>query len=73
MPRHQHDCQECVFLGRWGTYDLYYHGGGFETVIARYGSSGDDYQSGLNAARIPYPRNPLAVALRRATIRELLK
>lgn len=47
-PRFIHDCDECTFLGRYegaGTnYDLYYCG---DTVIARYGSEGSCYTSGL--------------------------
>ena len=56
MPRHEHDCTTCVFLGRHGRFDLYLHDGGdhpaWTTVIARWGSLGS-YSSGLWAAR-PY-------------------
>lgn len=49
--RYAHDCDECVFLGRYGEYDLYYceQKGleGCSTVIARYGNDGPEYKSGL--------------------------
>jgi hypothetical protein len=55
--QHEHDCDNCEFLGTWTgamhyddkpkSYDLYVCNGPFEkTVIARYGSMGD-YSSGL--------------------------
>lgn len=46
-PRHEHDCQDCAFLGWHGEHDLYFcpqHG--CPTVIARFGENGD-YMSGL--------------------------
>lgn len=46
-PRFTHDCATCVYLGRFGDYDLYHHATGIETVVARYGSDGPDYTSGL--------------------------
>jgi len=48
-PQHKHDCDTCVFLGRFLQYDLYYadHGGAPDTVVARYGSEGHEYISGL--------------------------
>lgn len=49
-PRHQHDCEECVFLGTHERYDLYYCKAN-PTVIARYGTEGD-YLSGLAAASL---------------------
>lgn len=61
-PIHEHDCDECHFLGNYeGEMDLYYHKRGDETVIARYGEMGD-YMSGLYFV----DRNPaLAEALSR--------
>ena len=52
-PRHEHDCSGCTYLGhhddQTGQYDLYFctQGGNIPTVIARFGSDGPDYQSGL--------------------------
>ena len=43
--RYQHDCDECIFLGTHGKYDLYFCPAN-PTVIARYGTEGD-YLSGL--------------------------
>lgn len=48
--RYTHDCDECVFLGTEGKYDLYFCGSN-PTVIARYGTEGD-YLSGL--ALVPH-------------------
>lgn len=49
MARYEHDCLNCVFLGEYFEYDLYFcdHGGSSKTVIARYGNEGHEYQSGL--------------------------
>ncbi len=56
-PQFVHDCDRCVFLGRYQhgdgvNYDLYYadHGGLPDTVIARFGDEGSEYQSGLSFA-----------------------
>lgn len=53
-PQFHHDCDKCVFLGRftcemYGECDLYYadHGGMPDTVIARYGNDGPEYTSGM--------------------------
>jgi hypothetical protein len=55
-PQHEHNCKRCVFLGRHGMDDLYFHDGGtaahFTTLIARCGKDGD-YSSGL-AFSVPY-------------------
>jgi len=51
-PRYEHDCSNCVFLGRWKEFDLYYHpkiGESNENYIARYGEE-EQYLSGLNIA-----------------------
>ncbi len=46
---HQHDSESCTFLGTVDNQDLYFseQGGFGATVIARYGSDGPDYFSGL--------------------------
>lgn len=49
---HTHDCETCHFLGRYtcdvyGECDLYYHDGTGKTLIARYGSAGPQYTSGI--------------------------
>lgn len=69
-PIHEHDCDECVFLGnsKDGKMDLYYHGGERETVIARFGTDGD-YMSGM----VFVGRNPyLTEAYKIAKERDLL-
>lgn len=68
-----HDCDHCEFLGvythRGYTYDLYHHDGEIEhTVIARFGSRPDQYESGLSIAKWlseKDAKHPLAVALHR--------
>lgn len=65
-PQHQHDCSACIFLGRYGDQDLYFHDGGDQpiltTVIARHGPDGQ-YSSGLPfAASIPALGEALARA-----------
>ena len=77
-----HDCDKCIYLGDYTDYqpsqrqitavfDLYYcpQGGGLPTVIARYGSEGPDYTSGLAGAGV-VPE--LAEAKKRAQERGLL-
>lgn len=57
---YKHDCGNCIFLGSFTpkkgdyaaskTYDLYYHPNEepvFRTLIARYGSEGGSYLSGM--------------------------
>lgn len=66
-PQHQHDCDECVFLGVHNKYDLYFCEV-TPTVIARYGVDGD-YISGL-AFITSVPE--LAVAAVRAIAKGLL-
>lgn len=80
-PRFTHDCSTCVYLGRIQSepgahaseregYDLYFHKEGHVTVIARFGSEGPDYVSGLPLAdKVP----ALAEAKRRAIQRGLLR
>ena len=62
--RYQHNCQQCVYLGERGVYDLYYcnRNGPGRTVIARYGDGEDDYISGIEIAK-KYPNSALRVAL----------
>lgn len=76
MPQFRHNCEPCVFLGRYrvhgNDYDLYYCGPPTRaraTVIARYGNDPESYSSGLDVARIwaeKGPRHALAVAYTRA-------
>lgn len=44
--RHKHDCKNCIPLGQLNEHDLYYCSTE-PTVIARYGSDGPDYKSGM--------------------------
>ena len=69
-PQFEHDCEACQFLGRYmdynasmgpTNYDLYQCGG--KTVIARFGSDGPEYTSGLAFVESTLP---LAVAYARA-------
>ena len=64
-PIYKHDCDVCVFLGSYQLcldYDLYVCKAG-KTLVARWGSEGNQYDSGL-ALISNYPA--IAVAARRA-------
>jgi len=68
-PLHTHDCARCVFLGSHEhdgqIYDLYFCGKHEDgTVIARFGSDGPEYCSGLVFAERGI--EPYAEALKRA-------
>jgi len=48
-PQFVHDCPDCTFLGCHDKFDLYHcRQHGIPTVIARYGSDGPEYISGMN-------------------------
>ena len=70
FPQYQHDCDECLFLGRFKGNDLYYHpSDNWPTVIARHGDDGPDYISGFAFCRtVP----ELSEALFRAAERGLI-
>lgn len=71
-PGHEHDCDGCVFLGRWFSSDLYYceqRAHGIPTVIARHSSQDPDYTSGLV---LEHMVPALAVAADRARWRGLI-
>lgn len=75
IPRYQHDCSSCIYLGYVTVpntdntktlvgYDLYTcPQAGIATVIARYGSDGENYVSGFVMAKL-YPA--LKIAIERA-------
>lgn len=48
-PQFEHDCDRCLFLGRYNNVDLYVcaRSNIADTVIARHSSEGSDYTSGL--------------------------
>ncbi len=70
--RYAHDCDECVPLGEYKEFDLYFCRQGrldVPPVLARYGNDGPQYSSGLTVAdHIPQ----LAEAKRRAKEKGLL-
>jgi hypothetical protein len=69
--RYQHDCEQCVPLGEYNEFDLYFcPQGGMPTVVARYGNAGKDYNSGLELAAYDIH---LAEAKRRALRNGLLQ
>jgi hypothetical protein len=45
-PKHEHDCDACVYLGSDQWYDYYFCPRGDQTLIARYGPDGQ-YDSGM--------------------------
>jgi len=51
-PIHKHDCGSCLFLGTFERHDLYFCDKviGGPTLIARWGSEGPDYTSGVEFA-----------------------
>ena len=64
-PLYKHDCNICIYLGRYRLvmdYDLYLCEAS-KTLVARWGSEGHQYDSGLE--HIPHNR-AIAVAARRA-------
>ena len=65
-PRYEHDCDDCVFLGQYEIYDLYFCPGE-PTVIARTGPEGE-YQSGMMFVGVS---EPLTEAYDRAVKRGL--
>lgn len=78
-PRYLHDCNRCVFLGQYKEFDLYVcpkttGNTTIATMVARHGSDGPDYLSGLSVAllyeRGEFPESTcgqiLLEALRRA-------
>jgi hypothetical protein len=54
-PRWEHDCKRCQYLGTYGSVDMYFCDkqkiGGL-TVVARYGSDGPEYTSGIALAKM---------------------
>lgn len=52
VPKWEHNCPHCQFLAQVGTFDLYFcrQHGVRPTVLARYGSEGPQYESGLELA-----------------------
>lgn len=82
QPVHKHDCNSCVFLGNYvltretstDTLDLYYCPNE-PTVVARFGSDGPDYSSGLVFARegqngIPYLYEAKKLAIEKGFLTE---
>ena len=72
-PIHQHDCDECIFLGNHNNKDLYVHISSRlhgTTVIARHGIEGE-YSSGMEFSYGMIP--DLVEARLRAESRGLIK
>ena len=70
-PRYRHDCTACVFICRYGVYDVYLHppmDGLPGSLILRCGSEGPEYTSYpllmlpriIEEWRAKLPRLPLA-------------
>lgn len=88
-PLYEHDCDQCVFLGRFESdksldskktiFDLYLCGSNdYPTVVARYGVGGPEYKSGMIFATNHIFNDkdfsePLAEALRRAFLYGLVE
>jgi hypothetical protein len=54
-PKYKHDCDQCIYLGIYEDYDLYFckQGGKSPTVLARFGNAGPEYLSGLGMSYTP--------------------
>jgi hypothetical protein len=65
LPKFEHDCDCCVFLGNFQGQDLYWCAG---EPVARRSSRPEDYSSGHEFASV---RPALAEAVRRATGRKV--
>jgi hypothetical protein len=49
--RFTHDCDHCVYLGRWRGQDTYWcPQGGMSTIVLRWGHAGPEYESGTHLA-----------------------
>ena len=73
-PYFMHDCNSCVFLGRFRKHDLYvclHKGKKIDTVLGRWSSEGADYYSGLEFAL--FAREGLAFARTRSAKRNITK
>lgn len=49
-PRYEHDCDRCVYAGRFGEYDAYFCPDGddlrkYDSVVLRHGDDGPAYKS----------------------------
>ena len=56
MVRYEHDCSDCISLGEWGRWDLYFCSSGnasIPTLLARFGNEAYDYISGLGSVIAP--------------------
>ena len=56
-PVFPHDCESCIFLGRYRERDLYYclsSADGHDTIVVRYGSKPEEYASGLEISEYYY-------------------
>lgn len=72
-PQYTHDCNNCIFLGQYENFDLYYCNITNETVIARYGNEGSEYMSGIGFANTSQKQdNPLYEAKQRAIKKGLI-
>lgn len=74
VPRFEHDCESCTFLAHVSGHDLYYcpQMEKMPTIIARYGSDGPDYMSGMEFGKTGQIEE-LGVAYNMAREKGLLK
>lgn len=81
-PKFKHDCDGCIFLGRFSEFhtfctrehDLYVHWDDTQkTVIARYGNEGAEYVSGFSLMGfVQELKTAFAVAIERGLIPEIV-
>ncbi len=73
-PLYEHDSDCCTYLGQFAKHDLYYcPQGNIPTVIARFGSDGWQYCSGMAFANHPAipDKDPTIKAMRVAKSRAI--
>lgn len=64
-PRYMHDCDQCLFLGTYDFYDLYYCDKE-PTIICRFTNDPCDYSSGLVFAIVENAKPQYVAALKLA-------
>ena len=62
-PRYGHDCDDCVFLGWFKEYDLYFCSqSSIQTVLARFGNVGSACITGIESSGLPSLREAVVRA-----------
>ena len=54
-PKFEHDCDSCIYLGRFSEKDAYLCPKDLGSLILRYGDSGEEYSSSMVKLAIQLP------------------